>query len=434
MKTRADREDQTLSSKPLSRDQSEATHPNRRWVVPLSATVMVGFGVILYGFSVYATDQAAGSEFSKTVLSLAFAGSVFVGGLLAIPVGRMADRHGIRVIVGAGAALGCLGLVAFSISNQTWQLLAAWWLLLGPAQAMIYYEPAYVAIDQWSSARDRARTLATITLIGGLGGVVFIPLTAGLVTLLGWRPAVFLLGLLLLLVGGAAALLALPRWHSDATRMGRVPESGILTSGLVRDNRFLLYTVALMLILLGTQGIIAYRVARFQEVGFSLSAVALWAAVASAMSLPGRWIAPRLAERYGATRVQAVSALMVAFSVVLMVDGTTSWQMIGHFFLFGLAFGALLPLRAMVMGGWYSGPTYGGIMGTQWTGVVLVAASGPLLVGITRDATGGYAVSFAIVTMLFLAAAAVIVASGQAEQSRKRRITTDSLMLPDAES
>ncbi len=73
-------------------------------------------------------------------------------------------------------------------------------------------------------------------------------------------------------------------------------------------------------------------------------------------------------------------------------------------------------------------------MGTQWTGVVLVAASGPLLVGITRDATGGYAVSFAIVTMLFLAAAAVIVASGQAEQSRKRRITTDSLMLPDAES
>ena len=74
----------------------------------------------------------------------------------------------------------------------------------------------------------------------------------------------------------------------------------------------------------------------------------------------------------------------MAFSVVLMVDGTSSWQMIGHFFLFGLAFGALLPLRAMVMDGWYSGPSYGRIMGTQWTGVVLVAATGPVLVGVLR--------------------------------------------------
>ena len=135
------------------------------------------------------------------------------------------------------------------------------------------------------------------------------------------------------------------------------------------------------------------------------------------MSLPGRWLAPRLAERFGATRVQAIIALIVASSVLLMVDGTTSWQMIGHFFLFGLAFGALLPLRAMVMGGWYSGPTYGRIMGTQWTAVVLIAATGPVLVGVLRDTMSSYTVSFAILTAFFLAAAAVIMASGRADQN-----------------
>ena len=144
----------------------ESLTPDRRWVVPLSATVMVGFGVILYGFSIYVTDQAAGAVFSKTVLSLAYGGSVFVGGLLALPVGRYADKHGIRAIVGAGAVLGSLGLAVFSISHQPWQVVAAWWLLIGPAQAMIYYEPAYVAINQWSLAGDRARVLATVTLIG----------------------------------------------------------------------------------------------------------------------------------------------------------------------------------------------------------------------------------------------------------------------------
>lgn len=396
-------------------DLAQAEYPSRRWVVPLSATVMVGFGVILYGFSVYATDQAAGAEFSKTALSLAYGGSVFVGGLLALPVGRFADRHGVRIIVGVGALFGFLGLATFSISSESWQVVGAWWLLLGPAQAMIYYEPAYIAIVQWSPSHDRARTLATITLIGGLAGIVFIPLAARLVSLLGWRPTVFLLGTLLLVVGGATALFALPAGHRSGG--SATSESGDPTSGFVRDHRFLLYTLALILMLLSTQGIIAHRLARFEEVGFSLTSVALWAAVASAMSLPGRWLAPRLAERYGATRVQAVIALVVALSVLLMVDGTESWQMVGHFFLFGLAFGALLPLRAMVMGGWYSGPTYGRIMGTQWTAVVLLAATGPLLVGVLRDSTGGYEASFVVLTILFVVAAAVIAASGRAQSS-----------------
>jgi MFS family permease len=398
-------------------DLDEAMYPSRRWVVPLSATVMVGFGVILYGFSVYATDQAAGAEFSKTVLSVAYGGSVFVGGLLAFPVGRFADKHGVRIIVGAGAVLGCLGLVAFSISSRPWHVLAAWWLFLGPAQAMIYYEPAYVAIDQWSSPRDRARTLATITLIGGLAGIMFIPLAAQLVSLVGWRPAVFLLGLLLLIVGGASSILALPQWRRGMFGTRDVSEQGDSISGFIRDRRFLLYSVALMLIFLATQGVIIHRVARFEEVGYSLTTVALWAAVASAMSLPGRWIAPRLADRLGATRVQAVVALIVAVSVVLMVDDTPSWRMIGHFFLFGLAFGALLPLRAMVMGDWFSGPAYGRIMGTQWTGVVLVSATGPVLVGVLRDTTGGYQASFALLAMFYVAAAAVIVASGRVKPS-----------------
>lgn len=55
-------------------------------------------------------------------------------------------------------------------------------------------------------------------------------------------------------------------------------------------------------------------------------------------------------------------------------------------------------------------------MGTQWTAVVL-AATGPLLVGVLRDASGGYQSPFALLTLLFLAAAAVIVAGGRAKPS-----------------
>ena len=391
--------------------QPQTTYPDRRWVVPLAATVMVGFGIILYGFSVYATDQAAGADFSSSVLSIAYGGAVFVGGLTALPVGRFADRHGIRLIVGVGSVLAFTGFALFAVAREPWHVIVAWWVLIGPAQAMVYYEPAYVAIDQWASEPDRARTLGTITVIGGLAGIVFIPLAERLVALLGWRQAVFGLGTLLLVVGASTAVAALPRWRSDWEHDTHRPA---VAGDLLRDRRFLLYTLALMLILLSTQGIIAHRVVRFEEGGLSVATVAVWAAVASAMSLPGRWIAPRMAARYGPTRVQAIVAVVVAASVVLMIDGSSSWQMIAHFALFGMAFGALLPLRALVMGGWFSGPTFGRIMGVQWTGVVLVAAAGPVAVGLLRDATDSYRASFAMLTAFYVLAAAAILASGRA--------------------
>jgi MFS family permease len=391
--------------------------------VPLAITVMVGFGVTLYGFSIYVTDHAAGGDFSKTVLSLAYGGSVFVGGLLALPVGRYADRHGVRGIVGAGVLLGSAGLFVFSISVQPWQVVAGWWLLIGPAQAMIYYEPAYVAINQWSRVEDRARILATITLIGGLAGIVFIPLTERLVSFWGWRPAVLALAITLLTVGLATALFALPgRNHSLSVRTDE-PVKQISFKGLLSDRKFLLYTVAMTITFLALQGAIAHSVARFEEVGFSLATVALWAAIASAMSLPGRWVAPMLAGRFGPTRVQATFTLIVALGVLLMVDGTRWWQMIGHYTLFGLAFGGLLPLRAMVMADWYSGPAYGRIMGVQWTTAVLIGAAGPALVGALRDNTGDYQASFLVLTMLLLAGMVAILASGQTQT--QSRIDTD---------
>jgi len=118
--------------------------PGFRWgsIMPLSITVMAAFGILFYGFSVYLTDEAAGSEFSTTALSLAYSGAVLSGGLLAMPVGRYADRHGIRLILGLGSVFGLLGLAAFSAAREPWQVVAAWWLLIGPAGAMTFYEPA----------------------------------------------------------------------------------------------------------------------------------------------------------------------------------------------------------------------------------------------------------------------------------------------------
>ncbi len=386
-------------------------------ILPLSLTVMVAFGIMLYGFSVFLTDGAAGGEFSTGLLSVAYAGGLVAGGALAYPVGRRADRSGVRGILGSGALLGAGGLILFSYATEPWQVLLAWWGLIGPAGAMTFYEPAFVAVDRWCVKPQRARALAVLTLIGGMAGVIFLPGIERLISLLGWRPSVRVLGLLLLLIGGATAVLFL-RHEPVGQHETSVPERFALRR-ILRDRRFVMFTAAMMLSSMSAQSVLSHRVARFEETGFVVAGVAVWAAVASALSLPGRSIAPFLAQRYRPTSVQASVMGLMAIAAFLTIDGSQDWQLAGHFIVFGLAFGAVLPVRAMVMAEWFSGAGYGRTMGAQWAVVSMVGASGPAVVGVLHDATGGYRIPMSVVTLLVAGAAVLAFASGSALTGRE---------------
>lgn len=382
-----------------------------RFVISLSLTVMTAFGIMLYGFSVFLTDGAAGGDFSTGLLSVAYGGGVIAAGLLAFPVGRRADRSGVRGLLGTGTMLGAAGLGLFSLATRPWHVLGAWWLLIGPAGAMTYYEVAFIAVDRWCAPRHRPRALALLTLIGGLAGIIFLPGVERLVAAVGWRAGVRVLGLLLLLIGGVTASLALR--NEPGSSVSGVPAPAFSARELLRDPRFVVFTSGMVLSFAAAQAILSHRVARFEEAGFAVASVALWAALASALSLPGRSIAPFLAERVSPTRVQGLAVLGMAAAVVLMVGGRAEWEMVGHFSLFGLAFGAVLPLRAMVMSGWYSGAKFGRTMGIQWTAASLLGALGPALVGVIHDATGGYRLPVALVAGVLVLAAGLILISGR---------------------
>jgi MFS family permease len=388
-----------------------------RQILPLSLTVMVAYGIMLYGFSVFLTDGAAGGEFSTGLLSVAYAGGLVAGGALAYPIGRWADRRGVRGILGLGALLGAGGLAMFSYATQPWQVFLAWWGLIGPAGAMTFYEPAFVAVDRWCTKEQRARALAVLTLIGGLAGIIFLPGIERLISLLGWRPAVRVFGLLLLIIGEATAWFFLRR-ESPVRQSALVRERFSLRI-VLRDRRFVMFTAAMMLSSISAQAVLSHRVARFEETGFVVAGVAVWAAVASALSLPGRSVAPFLAQRYRPTSVQASVMGLMAIAAFLTIDGSQDWQLAGHFIVFGLAFGAVLPLRAMVMADWFSGSGYGRTMGAQWAVVSMVGASGPAVVGVLHDATGGYRIPMSVVTLLVAGAAVLAAASGRARSGRE---------------
>jgi cyanate permease len=108
----------------------------------------------------------------------------------------------------------------------------------------------------------------------------------------------------------------------------------------------------------------------------------------------------------------------MAGAVAVAAVAAMQWQMAMHFIVFGVAFGAATPMRAVVMSRWYSGPQYGRIMGTQWTIVATLAAAGPLMVGLLRDGTGAYAIPITL-TAGVLVVAAVLTALAEPASSQR---------------
>lgn len=385
----------------------------------LAATVSVSFGALLYAYSVLITDEAAGADFSTAALSLAYGGTVLIGGGLAFFVGRVVDVRGVRGIVGLGAVLGSAGLVGLSAASEPWQVVATSWLLIGPAGALTFYEPAFVALDQWYEPQERGRAIGILTVVGGFAGPVFLPLTAALVDRFGWRPTATILAAIVAVVGLGAAAFAIPSGALGTERLDSVPQVSLRR--LIGDRRFVWYTASILLTFGAFQTVLFHRIAVFEDTGLAVGLVSFWAGVSGWISFPGRYLGPVLASGRHGIRWNAGVAVVLAATILPLGIDAGRLLMILHFVAFGFVFGALLPMRAAVMARWFSGPRFGRIMGIQWTLAAAAGAAGPSLAGLARDVVGSYGPAMVATSAAMAAAAVFVVAAGRNDRVRADR-------------
>jgi len=77
----------------------------------------------------------------------------------------------------------------------------------------------------------------------------------------------------------------------------------------------------------------------------------------------------------------------------------------------------------VIMNGWYAGEDYGAVMGKQWAVAAVVGGIAPWLVGMTRDALGGYTWPLVALTVMIAVAAVFNVAAA----NRSRHIARSGI-------
>lgn len=386
-----------------------------RWllVVTLAVIVNVGYGTIFYSFSVLLGEGAAAGEFSRTLLSAALGLGVISSGMLAPVVGTLCDVGGPRKILLVGAVLGAAGLAAFSQATEGWQVIAAWMFLLGPAMATTFYEPAYVAIDQWFEGAQ-GKALGVLTLVAGFSVTIFLPLTQWLVERFGWRDATLVLGIVLLLVVWTLSLLVVRDRPREGAKLRDVSMKAIYKSVLdalgYTDRTFWLVSAAFFLGLAATFALLFHQIAYLQDLGFPAGRVAAAVGVIGIISLPARFFIPALGDQVPPRLLVALIFVLLAISGLLLIGAGQWWRVYLYIALFGTVFGAVLPMRAVIMSRYFSGELYGRIMGLQQSMLAFAIAGGPFIAGALRDVSGSYTVAWLVFTVMFATAIPVILA------------------------
>jgi MFS family permease len=150
----------------------------------------------------------------------------------------------------------------------------------------------------------------------------------------------------------------------------------------------------------GLVAVQVHHVGAIEASGVSLATATSLASIRGLLSLPGRGAAAAVTARIGlVTALRLVYVVMALGTLALVAAGSIAWVWV-FVILNGAAFGSVAPLQGLYATELYGTARIGSLMGLQSMLLGAAGAAGPFLLGLTVDATGGYATLLIAATVL----------------------------------
>lgn len=181
-----------MSNKPFTRLMRFGS-ADQRFISALGVAQICSWGSLYYSFPLLAEAMSTEFGWTKTSLYGAATLGLLLSGIAAYPVGAGIDRGYGRRIMSLSSLLAGLLLIGWSQISS----LVAFYVIfagIGCLQAATLYEPAFAVIANQMGGDKARQGITALTLWGGFASTVFIPLTEWLLTQVGWRETLMVLG------------------------------------------------------------------------------------------------------------------------------------------------------------------------------------------------------------------------------------------------
>jgi MFS family permease len=248
-----------------------------------------------------------------------------------------------RMLMQCGAVVMSMGLICTGFCNQLWQFIVTQGILFGIGSSMVYLPPVVCAPPYFSTHRGIA--MGVIFSGTGIGGLVMGPLTDALISSLGWRWAVRILGFLNLAFASAASFMVKehPLYSKNATGAG---SSRTLSVSLLTSKKFILQILGSGLQSAGYLIPLVYMSSYARTLGYSESTGAVFIGVNNGVNALFKIILGYGADRIGRINMIVICCLISMASVFglwLVPERGTYVTFIVIYGIFSGAIIALLP-------------------------------------------------------------------------------------------
>jgi MFS family permease len=364
-----------------------------RAIAALGIGQCVNWGVLYYAFVVLVLPLERELGIPTWAVTGAFSFALLVSAAAAPTIGRWADRGRGPLVMQAGGIAAAGLLIAWTFMPGALALYLVW-SGLGVCMAATLYEPAFAIVGRTvDEPSRRLRTLATVTLFGGIASTVFLPSTSWLVRGIGWRGAVLVLAALLLLSTATTRVFVF-RGLATSSRKSSAGQSAPTVRAAGSPSVSFAFVVSSFAIAnLASAGFSANVVRAFGERGVSPASAAMLGGLVGVMQLPGRVLL--MNGRRGRSPAHLVFASGVLHAVGLTVVAASPSMLVAATgtMIFALGAGLTTLVRPHVIQTLFANGDAGYLNGRVARHQQLARAAGPLAIA-WLGGIAGYAVVF----------------------------------------
>jgi len=415
------------------------------WIVLAAAFAMhMAYAGVHFSFGVFLKPIAAAMDWSRGATAFAYTLLWWASAPATFVLGWLSDRIGPRIVLVFGGAIFGLGIFLSSTVESLWEFYLYFGVLGGIGRAAAR-APLLSAVFQ--SFTKRKGLAVGLALSGtGIGTLIFPSLARYIMSVSSWRLAFVALGLVSWgILIPVAFLITKPRpgepepgraqgeqkgWDTDAVGILGSPDKEWTVAEVLKNRVFLIFLGTGLACCVSHSFPLAHIVAYASDRGISeLSAASILGTVGVSASA-GRLIWGATSDRIGGRKSVLCCIALQTFLMFLVAFANDLWSFYLFAVAFGLFYGGVLPLYAVVSRELFGMRRFGTVYGMHSFVTSTGMGVGGVMGGYIFDFSGDYFFSFMASTALgliatgFAAHLAFIAGPGSTEQKTIRGTIT----------
>ncbi len=415
------------------------------WIVLAAAFAMhMAYAGVHFSFGVFLKPIAAAMDWSRGATAFAYTLLWWASAPATFVLGWLSDRIGPRIVLVFGGAIFGLGIFLSSTVESLWEFYLYFGVLGGIGRAAAR-APLLSAVFQ--SFTKRKGLAVGLALSGtGIGTLIFPSLARYIMSVSSWRLAFVALGLVSWgILIPVAFLITKPRpgepepgraqgeqkgWDTDAVGILGSPDKEWTVAEVLKNRVFLIFLGTGLACCVSHSFPLAHIVAYASDRGISeLSAASILGTVGVSASA-GRLIWGATSDRIGGRKSVLCCIALQTFLMFLVAFANDLWSFYLFAVAFGLFYGGVLPLYAVVSRELFGMRRFGTVYGMHSFVTSTGMGVGGVMGGYIFDFSGDYFFSFMTSTALgliatgFAAHLAFIAGPGSTEQKTIRGTIT----------